>query len=563
MAGRDAEAEWIDTAGGVRAEYFANSDLRGAPAYTRVERDILFDWGAGSPGPWVPADDFSARFSQTLTAGLLGRWLNFAVDADDHVRVRIDGATVLEPWDGGNGGKFTKYLGRGEHELVVEYRERSGDARLLLGSAVWPATPVFAAEDATGSFEQLPASAADYVTATPQQVAGATPTPTPRSATPTPTPPSEQALAAANGEPYRDESATVLDNDGFFATVEVTAWFRPSRHAPWEERQAAAECRLVGDAWQCDRAFAFALSQGEQARRAQATATAVASRPPVWTEPTTGMTFVRVPAGEFTMGSSEEEIEAARALCLEVADAEECSDTVEFFTGAETPQHQVYLDEYWIGQTEVTNAQYRIFVEAGGYDESSYWTDSGWQWRQDNGATEPSCWDDDDFNWPDHPVVCVSWYEAVAYTRWLAAATGAEFRLPSEAEWEKAARGTDGRIFPWGDEWDGGRLNSCDVNCPNDNWKDEAVDDGYAYTAPVGSYPDGASSHGALDMAGNVWEWTSTAYGGCDWPGPGTFGYPYAPDDGREELEGSDCRSLRNGSWKVLTLIKSYQVARS
>jgi formylglycine-generating enzyme required for sulfatase activity len=227
------------------------------------------------------------------------------------------------------------------------------------------------------------------------------------------------------------------------------------------------------------------------------------------------------------MGSTEAEAEAPSA--------------------SELPQHRVDLAAFWIGTTEVTNAQYRPFVEAGGYTDRELWTEAGWEWCESSAVTQPACWDDAEWNQPDHPVVCVSWYEAVAYTRWLARETGLDVRLPTEAEWEKAARGTDGRTWPWGnDPPDGSRLNYCDANCQYDS-KDETVDDGYQDTAPVGSYPAGASPYGALDMAGNVWEWTSTLWGGCDWSS--NFAYPYRPYDGRENMEGSDCRVVRGGAW--------------
>ncbi len=235
-----------------------------------------------------------------------------------------------------------------------------------------------------------------------------------------------------------------------------------------------------------------------------------------------GMEFVRVPAGEFIMGSPEGE-----------------------WDDNEHPQHRVYLGEYWIGKTEVTNAQYKHFIDAGGYEQRKYWTDAGWQWRQENNITQPRCWDDATWNQPNYPVVCVSWYEAVAFTRWLSEETGLTVRLPTEAEWEKAARGTDGRWYPWGDDFD----------CHRGNFDDETVYDdyvvpggpncdGYVSTAPVGSFPGGASPYGALDMAGNVWEWVSSLY----------KPYPYRADDGREEMEGSECcRVVRGGSW-LLTL---------
>jgi serine/threonine-protein kinase len=184
-----------------------------------------------------------------------------------------------------------------------------------------------------------------------------------------------------------------------------------------------------------------------------------------WMRPADGMVMVYVPAGEFLMGLSD-------------ADGQADDD--------EKPQHTVYLDGYWIDRTEVTNAEYRKCVEA-------------------EACRKPGCWDDENYNAPDQPVVCVTWDDAQSYATWVGG------RLPTEAEWEKAARGADGRIYPWGDEFDGSRLNYCDRNCTVD-WKDTSADDGYAVTAPVGSYPAGASPYGALDMAGNVWEWVADRY---------------------------------------------------
>ena len=227
--------------------------------------------------------------------------------------------------------------------------------------------------------------------------------------------------------------------------------------------------------------------------------------------PTWVHTMVEVSAGRFLMGSSN-------------------ANTYAY--GDERPQHSLLLPTYWIGMTEVTNAQFRPFVEGDGYRNQAYWDDTGWQWREENKINRPRCWDEPNFNRDNQPVVCVSLYEALAYSRWLSAQTGMDFRLPSEAEWEKAARGTDGRIYPWGDTWEDVRANS---NAG-----------GIGITMPVGEYPSGVSPYGAMDMAGNVWEWTRSIY----------TPYPYNPTDGRED-EGNPAQkrfTLRGGAWNDLPI---------
>jgi formylglycine-generating enzyme required for sulfatase activity len=164
----------------------------------------------------------------------------------------------------------------------------------------------------------------------------------------------------------------------------------------------------------------------------------------------------------------------------------------------EKPQHRLELPTYWMGKTPVTNAQFRPFVAGDGYRNRDYWTEAGWEWREESKIMTPRYWDDMKWNGDDYPVVGVSWFEAVAYCRWLTAQTGIPFRLPTEAEWEKAARGPDGRIWPWGNIWEDGRCNSKEA--------------GKERTTPVGSFPDGASPYGVLDMAGNVWEWCATKW---------------------------------------------------
>jgi formylglycine-generating enzyme required for sulfatase activity len=178
----------------------------------------------------------------------------------------------------------------------------------------------------------------------------------------------------------------------------------------------------------------------------------------------------------------------------------------------ELPQHQVTLPGYWIGRYPVTVAQFRAFVEASGHKPQ----------------------DPDSLKGPgDHPVLWVPWYDALAFCRWLSERVGIPVTLPSEAEWEKAARGTDGRVYPWGDEPpDGGRCN---------------FGGNVGSTTPVGRYsPRGDSPYGCADMAGNVWEWTRSLWGeGLAKP---NFKYPYDPEDGRENLEtGRDARRVLRG----------------
>jgi formylglycine-generating enzyme required for sulfatase activity len=218
------------------------------------------------------------------------------------------------------------------------------------------------------------------------------------------------------------------------------------------------------------------------------------------------MEFVQVPAGPFLMGSSEDDPDA---------------DDDEF------PRHELTLPTYYIGRTEVTNAQFRPFVEGDGYTNPDYWSDDGWAWRERNNRTQPGLWDDEEWNGDEQPVNGISWYEAMAYAAWLSAQTGEDYRLPTEAEWEKAACGTGDRIYPWGNEPpDAERANFGRNVGP---------------TVPVGSYPAGASPYGALDMAGNVWEWTRSVY----------QDYPYDPNDGREDTSSpaEERFTLRGGGY--------------
>ncbi len=215
-----------------------------------------------------------------------------------------------------------------------------------------------------------------------------------------------------------------------------------------------------------------------------------------WTRPADDIVMVYVPGGEFEMGTSDDRLKYSLRLCRETAVRMFGEGTTCFSSefADERPAHMVALDGFWIDRFEVTNGQYRHCVEAGActppVESGSYTRDT---YYGDNA-------------YDDYPVVWVGWGQAKEYCTWAGA------RLPTEAEWEYAARGPEGRIFPWGDLFDGTRLNYCDVNCglgPND----ETVDDGFPDTAPVGSYPSGMSWCGALDMAGNVREWVAGWYG--------------------------------------------------
>ncbi len=209
-----------------------------------------------------------------------------------------------------------------------------------------------------------------------------------------------------------------------------------------------------------------------------------------WTRLPDGMVMVYAPGGEFQMGSNDAEVDTA----LEMCNAYYSSDCERAWFEVEQPAHTVELDSFWIDQTEVTNEQYQRCVEAGACDPP----------RETSSDTRSTYYDDSAYD--DYPVVNVNWRQADGYCAWAGG------RLPTEAEWEYAARGPEGRRFPWGDAYDGTKLNSCDINCGY-NWAEEAFDDGYADTAPVRSYPSGASWCGALDLAGNVWEWMADRFG--------------------------------------------------
>jgi formylglycine-generating enzyme required for sulfatase activity len=205
--------------------------------------------------------------------------------------------------------------------------------------------------------------------------------------------------------------------------------------------------------------------------------------------------MVTVPAGQFFMGSDTGDVD-------------------------ERPQRHVFLDAYAIDRREVTNLQYQRFLLATGWTAPERWPE---RYLDQLPEKDPD-WQGTSF--PDgeglHPVVGVNWEDANAYCRWLGK------RLPTEAEWEKAARGTDGRIYPWGDAWDASKAN--------------VEERGIGHTQPVGSYPAGASPYGALDMTGNAWEWVADLYD--------RQYYHQAPDRNPQgPVSGTGERIQRGGAW--------------
>jgi len=218
--------------------------------------------------------------------------------------------------------------------------------------------------------------------------------------------------------------------------------------------------------------------------------------------PKDSMPMVFVPAGEFIMGSNEDEDP--------------------YFWGAEGPEHVVYVDAFWIYQTEVTNAMYQACVAEQACPKP----------LRHESRTVADYYVNEEF--ADYPAIQVNWVDAAAYCVWAGG------RLPTEAEWEKAARGTDGAMFPWGNgSLEPGYASFCGSSCPG--YEREHFDDGYYEIAPVGSFPPGASPYGALDMAGNVWEWVFDYFN--------KEYFTVSPDENpRGPLTGSR-RVIKGGSW--------------
>ena len=260
--------------------------------------------------------------------------------------------------------------------------------------------------------------------------------------------------------------------------------------------------------------------------------------------------WVRIPEGKFMMGSTDE-----------VKDA----------YPDEKQQHSLYLPEFWISRYPITNVQYEPFIKVG-YQNSKWWSTEGWDWCNGKNSelteikdkdyreiyeshlkvltkekrNQPYWHDEKPWNGNNRPVVGVTWFEVYAYTQWLTEITndyelyrecGLErvyISIPSEAEWEKADRGMDGKIFPWGNKWKNDAANIRNTQLST--------------TSVAGMFPKGRSEpYGLLDSAGNVWEWTRTIWG-ADQRKP-EFNYEYQINDGRENINSWAFRVLRGGSW--------------
>ncbi len=226
--------------------------------------------------------------------------------------------------------------------------------------------------------------------------------------------------------------------------------------------------------------------------------------------------WIEIPAGDFPMGNDKPEV----------------------VWGTETPRFNCTLirQMYSISRYPITVAQYQAFVDAGGYADTAkdWWTEAGWEWKQSEKRAGPDNYDTV-YQTPNHPRVGVTWFEAVAFCRWLSVQLEQNVMLPSEAQWERAARHTDARTFPWGNQ------EECPQRC-------NMAETGIGHTSAVGMFPSGKAECGAMDMAGNVWEWCRTKWTN-----------DYKDYERREkelnEPDGSDSRVLRGGSFGGVRVI--------
>lgn len=243
--------------------------------------------------------------------------------------------------------------------------------------------------------------------------------------------------------------------------------------------------------------------------------------------------LIKIPAGKFAMGSTQEEVNK------QIRDNPQMDKRM---FERQLPQHILNLAEYQISKYPITNLQFAKFTDETKYktlaekenwgnffDGSKMIKKKGVNWKHPFGSKSSIK------NKMNHPVVLLSWFDCLEFCKWLSQETGNSFRLPKEAEWEKAARGPKGNLWPWGNKW-----NSDNCNCEN-KIKD---------TTQVGSYsPQGDSFYSCSDMAGNVLEWCSTTIGTTE-PWPSKYNYPYNPNDGREDLTIKFRRVARGGTYQ-------------
>lgn len=305
---------------------------------------------------------------------------------------------------------------------------------------------------------------------------------------------------------------------------------------PWESSSLRGDLILHAEGATSSPAPAVVTTEPRSVATAPppvATATAPRAPAPIGSD---GAEIVLVPAGTFLMGTTEEDV---TALLRQYRGLGRAPLRDEF------PRHQVFVEAFYIDKYEVTNARFQQFVDATGYRSEAERAGGGKIRAQGNGKEKWESVSDASWRSPKgrgstivgletHPVVQVTWKDAQAYCQW----TGK--RLPTEAEWEKAARGTDGRVYPWGNAPDHTRVNFCDRRCAFPE-HDKTADDAYAETAPVGSYEAGQSPYGVYDMAGNVWEWVADWYD--------TTYYQRSPERNPQGPTTGSQVVIRGGSW--------------
>ena len=254
--------------------------------------------------------------------------------------------------------------------------------------------------------------------------------------------------------------------------------------------------------------------------------------------------WIFIPKGNFIMGSEE---------------------TSSDYFKIESPQVSLYLDTFKISKYPITNSQYKLFIDSNGYNNPRWWSINGWNWLNNIDRTSqllldnnilvthikekikerqlanlkntPAFWYHEPYNISNYPVVGLNWYEAEAYCNWLSKFfnSNEKIKLPTEAQWEKAVRGSSSLNFPWGNKW----IEDC-ANC---------IESKFAATCTVGLFPKGKSrAYGLYDCAGNIWEWTSTTWGGFN--NSPDFKYPYSKFDGRENQNIIDTKVIRGGSFQ-------------